>query len=380
MKIVERIRYKGKVPLMHISKNLFNEVNYYIRQTFFEGDVDYQISSLDMRFKNSENYKALPAQTAQQILRLIEKDWECFFKSMKEYKKHPDKFLGKPKIPHYKPKDGKHLLILTNQQVKLKEGKLSFPKKLHMPLIKTTVKQFNQIRILPKNGECIIEVVSEADEQPITENGILAIDPGVRNIITAIDTNGNSFCIKGGVVKSINQYFNKYRVNPTKRYWKLDDAFHKISAYIIKYCMDNKIGTIVIGHNDGWKQNANLGKITNQNFEFIPHNKLFQKISYKAKLVGIKVIISNESHTSKCSWLDNEPIEHHDTYQGKRISRGQFISSSGNLINADVNGALNIMEKAIPKSTVGLRDRGLGFSPKVVSAYKYMGYHFGGSC
>ena len=146
--------------------------------------------------------------------------------------------------------------------------------------------------------------------------------------------------------------------NNTKRLKKLEynrlnkvgDYMHKATRYIINYCVENNIGTIVIGHNNGWKQNINMGKKNNQNFVQIPFNMLIEKIQYKAKLIGINVIRNNESYTSKCSFLDNEEIKHHDKYLGKRIKRGLFKSKNGILINADVNGSYNILKKVFPNA------------------------------
>ena len=135
-----------------------------------------------------------------------------------------------------------------------------------------------------------------------------------------------------------------------KRYRKMEDVMHKISRFIINECIHNDIETIIIGHNDGWKQNVNLGKITNQKFVSIPYNRLTEKIQYKAQEEGIEIIIQNESHTSKCSFLDSESVCHHDTYLGKRITRSLFKSAKGTIIHADVNGAYNIIRKAKPEA------------------------------
>jgi len=118
----------------------------------------------------------------------------------------------------------------------------------------------------------------------------------------------------------------------------------------VKWLLDNKIGTLVIGKNDGWKQQINLGKRNNQNFVQIPHARFIEMLTYKAQLAGIKVILVEESYTSKCSFLDNEPIHKHEQYAGRRIKRGLFRASDGRLINADINGSANIMRKAIPNA------------------------------
>jgi putative transposase len=176
--------------------------------------------------------------------------------------------------------------------------------------------------------------------------------------------------VKGGPVKSINQYFNKWRAklmsNKDKqhykhwtrrlkklsldRYNKLHDIFHRVSKCIVDHCVKYDIGTIVIGYNPTWKQEANMGRRNNQNFVSIPFWTFINKIQYKAELIGIEVILMDESYTTKCSFLDREKIGWHYKYKGVRFGkkRGLFRASDGRVINADVNGAFNIMRKAIP--------------------------------
>ena len=192
---------------------------------------------------------------------------------------------------------------------------------------------------------------------------------GLNSLITAVNNVGlQPFVIKGGVVKSRNHFYNKINgylqsKKDKQRYAfqtkgqlkilknrnnQMQDIFHKISHKLVNYCISHNIGTIIIGYNPGWKQNLNLGIRTNQNFVQIPFAKLIDMIKYKAKFVGVNVSTHEEDYTSKCSFLDNEPIEKHAVYCGKRIKRGLFRTKRGNLINADVNGALTILIKAIP--------------------------------
>jgi len=190
--------------------------------------------------------------------------------------------------------------------------------------------------------------------------------------------------VKGKVVKSINQWYNKVRglnrsyvdsshpetkgmsIQTRKRNNKIKDFLHKASRKLINYCINNNIGTIIIGYNEKWKQKNNMGKRNNQNFVSIPHYQLIRMIQYKAKFIGIDVILTYESYTSKCSALDNEQIGKHDTYVGKRIKRGLFQSSNGIKINADVNGAMNIMRKVVPTAFQGKGIEAMVLSPQIV--------------
>ena len=154
---------------------------------------------------------------------------------------------------------------------------------------------------------------------------------------------------------------------------KVGDIMHKVSKATVAYAKSLNIDTIVIGHSNGRKQSINTGKKNNQNFAQLPFNALIQQIQYEAEEAGINVIIQDEGHTSKCSFLDNESMEHHDTYMGKRIRSGAFQSANGTLIHADLNGSCNIIKKAIPEAFangidgVGLHSRSLSITQMIIS-------------
>jgi len=352
-----------------VAKNLYNEANYIIRQKFLNEKKWVRYNEIYKIIKNSENYKILPAQTAQQILRILDNNWKAFFKSMKIWKKSPKKFLSRPKIPAYKRKDGEFILVFTNQQIRLKENYLYFPKKTKLKPIKTRISEkIHQVRIIPKGIVYILEIIYEKREidMILNKENVLGMDLGLNNLITIADTvSSDTYIIKGGVVKSINQFYNKLlakynsygfmtkiRKITLKRNNKINDFFHKVSRKIINYCILKNIGTIVIGYNKKWKNRIKLGKVNNQNFVQVPFWKLINMIRYKGKLVGIKVIQVYESYTSKCSFLDNEPVKKHKKYMGRRISRGLFKASNGRIINADVNAAFNMIRKIVPEFTV----------------------------
>jgi putative transposase len=242
-----------------------------------------------------------------------------------------------------------------------------------------------EVRIVPNGINYVCEIVykKEIEINNITSNRIIGIDLGINNIITIANNIGSEpIVIKGGIIKSIIQFYNKEKARvqsiydlakikyggklkrlDLKRNNKIKDYFHKLSRFVVNYCETNNISTIVIGYNPFWKQKSNIGKKNNQKFVQIPHSKLIQMIKYKAEALGIDVIMNEESYTSKCSFLDNESLEHHNKYLGKRIKRGLFRTSGGKIINADVNGALNIIRKAIPKAFANGIE-GIGLYPR----------------
>ena len=174
--------------------------------------------------------------------------------------------------------------------------------------------------------------------------------------------------VNGKPLKSTNQFYNKQKskfqselpknVKISKRIQKLtfkrdckiNDYLHKSSDYIVKFCLEHELNTLIVGYNELWKQGINIGKVNNQNFIHIPYYKLIHMLTYKCEKYGINFTTQEESYTSKCSFLDNEEITKHEVYKGKRIKRGLFQTSDNTLINADVNGSYNIMKKAIPNA------------------------------
>ncbi len=377
--------------LCHLGKNLYNLANWYYRQDFFALNNCLSYYDLDFMLKNKEAYRALPSQTSQQVLWLVVRNWKSYFKAQGEYRRNPFKFRAKPNIPNYKNKNGESIAIFTNQQCRIKFGWLHFPKSVNINPIKTRISnRLKEVRVVPL-GVCYkVEIVYEKDERDLTLNksNVACIDLGLNNLTTVVNNKGfKPFVVKGKVVKSINQYYNKqlarYRraenlknnfINTRriqklhlKRNNKINDIFHKLSSVILHYCKENDIGTIVIGYNERWKQKVNLGKKTNQNFVQVPFSALVQKISYKATFVGITVVLHEESYTSKCSFLDREPIEKRESYAGKRISRGLFRSANGTRINADVNASYNIMRKAVPNSILDDGIEGVGLHPLLVA-------------
>ena len=386
----ERIWLKPTAQLKyfcHISKNLYNEGNYQIRQELFKHNKWIRYNSLYHLVKSSSNYKLLPAPTAQQVLKILDRSWKAFFSTIKAWKKDKSKFQARPKPPGYKSKNGEFILVFTNQQVRIQDKILRFPKKIGLKL-KTRLPEntnIREVRIISKGVGYVAEIVyqKKIHPKPLNKDHIIAIDLGVRNLITTVSNNGlKPFVIKGGVVKSINQYYDKKRARfqsaydrqglktgktmqklTIKRNRKINDYFHKISRIIIEYCIMNDIGTVVIGYNPDWKQKCKIGKKNTRNFVTIPYYKLIHQLAYKAEEQGIMVIKQEESYSSKCSFLDNEPIRHHEKYLGRRMTKGLFKSHKGTIINADVNGAYNIMKKAFLNAINADRIEDVGLHP-----------------
>jgi putative transposase len=337
--------------------------------------------------ENQTDYRALPAPTSQQIIRVLYRNWWNFFAANKSYKTNPNKFNGRPKLPGYKDKvKGRNLVIFTNQQCRLRGGYILFPEVLKLKNLKTLVSSLQQVRIIPQSSCYIIEIVYKKEREKyyeLNKENYLGIDLGVNNL-AALVTNQElaPLLVNGRIIKSMNQYYNKRKAKlqsklkknqfiskriqrlTLKRNNKICDYLHKTSKFIINYCIKNNIGNIVIGKNNDWKQNINLGRINNQKFVNIPFNKLIYMIQYKAEESGISVIIQEESYTSKCDALALEFIEKHENYLGSRIKRGLFQSSVNKLINADVNGALNILRKVIGDNFIkNLTNRGFVNNP-----------------
>jgi putative transposase len=395
MLVVERIKMKwsqGLRDLCHASKDLYNRADYLIRQNYFyAGDeLDYQFVSYNLLYfqiKDDDAYKILPSQLAQQTLRVLEKNWSSYFASMKEWKANPSRFKKMPHPPNYKKKEGEFVATFTNQQCHVEDGWLRFPPRMagKPDDVKTRLPDdtiISEVRVVPRGLSYIIEIVYERREidLQLNKNNQLNIDLGLNNLVTCTDNiGGEPFVIRGGAVKSMNQYYNKKNARlrsirdlqghvfetkqmqrlAEKRNWKIADYFHKVSRYMVEHCIQHGIGMIAIGYNEDWKQHSNIGKRNNQNFVLIPFLDLVKKIEYKASLVGISVVLTEESYTSKASFLDLDEFTREGctgrrirslTVKGKRCRCNLYKRTNGQKIHADVNGSYNIGRKAVPEA------------------------------
>ncbi len=391
MQLAERIQVKRSPALSalcHRAKNLYNLANYYVRQELFiVGDV---LTYYDLCFmlRGQPAYRALPAQSAQQVLRQLAANWHSFFAACRAYRQDPAKFHGAPRPPRYKPRGGESVAFFTSQQCQIRKGWLTFPKKAGLPPVQTRVTQFQQVRVVPRGGYYVIEIVHEVTpaDLGLDKRHALGIDLGVTNLITAVNNVGlPPFAIRGGPAKAANQYYNKRlamlrssailanRRGTTRRIERLHrirankvgDIFHKASRVIVNFCIRHDIGTIAIGYNPGWKQACKLGPVGNQKFVHLPFLHLIREVQYKAALQGITVVLVPEGYTSRCSFLDGEAVGPHGAYAGRRVRRGLFRSGTGTLLNADVNAAYNILRQAVPDAFAdGIE--GVGLHPVLV--------------
>ena len=381
-------RYKELLELCHLSKNLYNVVLYTIRQHWFETVNDDTVKHKFLNYydvwnilkKDNPDYKAIDSHAAQLVIKQVEANFSSFF-SLLNLKKQ-GKYDKKVNLPTYLDKDGYNVISFNQfKRRELKNGYVSLPKSKTLRFkVKNTSLHF--INIVPKNDYIQVNFIYKKQEKELKkDNGkYMSIDIGVDNLATCFSNVGKTFIVDGKKVKHINQFYNKKigevkselkkknnkekshktRQLTLKRNNKIDDYLHKTSRYIISQAASNDVRTIIVGHNKNWKQEVSIGKANTQNFVSIPFNKLIHELKYKGMLEGINVIEIEESYTSKCSALDNETIEKHDKYIGKRVHRGLF-QSKDHLLNADVNGAINIMRKFLKCNCDAVMPADVGF-------------------
>lgn len=384
LKHLTKKEYLALKELCFLSKNMYNVALYSIRQYYFTEKKFLNYAKNYHLCKDNENFALLNSNSAQQIMKVVDRNFKSFFSLIEIAKKGQYQYKD-IKLPKYLPKDSYFNLIFgefncskekftvpMSPTFKRLYGKVEFliPKNLKDKKIK-------EVRILPKNNARFFEVqyIYELEESQIklNEQNILAIDLGVDNLCTCVTNKGKSFIIDGKKLKSINQFANKENSRlqsikdkqkikgMTKRQGKLwskrnnrvNDYLNKSVKTIINYCTQNDIGTIVIGYNPTIQRNINIGKVNNQNFVNIPIGNIREKLQYQCERNNIKLIEQEESYTSKADFLSNDIIptfkigdKANYTFSGKRISRGQYQSKTGIILNADINGALNILRKS----------------------------------
>lgn len=363
------------------SKNVYNQANYLIRQAFIKENKVLSAFDVQKLMQDVDCYKECGSQAAQKTIQLVSNMWKSFFKANKDYQKNPEKYLGRPKIPKYLPKDGRQVYMLKNIQCSLQDGlfRISY-KPFNQYSVRTHAKgKLMQCRFVPKKEYYIMEIVYEIDVPECDENidRICSIDLGVENFITVVNNFGSQpFIVKGGEIKSVNQYFNKKKAElqsdlkkktgndwsnrleklTNKRYEKIKYLMHCISKKLVGYCVLYNVDTLIIGLNKKWKQ-ENGGM---QNFTYIPYDLFINQVKSKCEQNGIKYIKIEECYTSGTSFLDNEEPVKENYDKQRRVYRGLFVSKSGKTINADVNGAYQILKKVVPDAfSKGIEGAGL---------------------
>lgn len=393
--------------LCRLSKNLYNEALYSVRQYYFSEKKYLRYEDNYHYCKSSDNYKLLNTDIAQQTMKVVDRSFKSFFGLIALAKQGLYSFED-ISIPHYRPKDDYFSLLIP--RAKIKNGAFAIPVSLEFKKQYGTVtirvpemlwdKTIKEIRIHPKcNGKFFeIEYVYEKPEVsvPLNPSKFLSVDLGLDNLASCVTDDGASFIIDGKQIKSYNRLYNKENarlqsakdlqgieggtkrqyLNLRKRNRRIRHGMSVAASRIIRFCIDNEIGNLVVGCNPEWKQGINIGKQNNQNFVQIPHGTLRNKLSYLCKLYEIRYIEQEESYTSKASFFDNDPIPVYDpenpkdyVFSGKRISRGQYRSKNGIVINADINGALNILRKCNLIDLTALQDSGCVSQPQRIRLF-----------
>lgn len=375
MYLTERHVVKNNRELDEIcfkTKNLYNKALYLVRQHYFETKSYlsfFEVYRL-MADSKDEDYYALPCKVSVQTLMLLDRNFKSFFTLLKKKKKNE---YDKPiRIPRYLDKEGRAIATFPKgsvSKVYLRKGIIKLSSLSIQIPTKVTESNIVEVRVLPRNNHHVVEVVYKVEEKESkSDNGRYAsIDLGLNNLATVGSNVVKPFIINGRPLKSINQYWNKEKSRlqsllkgnnnkktskriesiTNKRNNKVKDYLHKYSKMLVNFLVSNDISTLVIGYNEEWKQNINIGKKNNQTFTAIPFYTFIKQLEYKCKLEGINIILTEESYTSKCSFLDNESVEKHESYLGKRVKRGLFRSAKNRIINADLNGSLNILRKVV---------------------------------
>lgn len=360
--------------------------NLFVMPTTKNKILSYQfLNALFKTTKNRDYMSELSRQTAQNMIKIATQDIKKFFLSLRTYKQNPDGFTGKPRIPSYKKSGGSCTFELTNQDITFRDGKLNFPKTKASFIVGDSIHgKIKVVHIKPYYNNFLLCITyddgNSFNKEYVDPERIIAIDFGINNIAAIANNVGlPGLLFKGGIVKAENQWFNKKRAsimhglmvgktNPNQftchslekismhRNGLIKTYLHTISNQIVQWSVDNQIDTIVLGYNKYWKKKINIGSSNNQNFTSIPFGQLKHYLHYKGERCGIRVIEQEESYTSKASFLDADQIPVYNDnieyckFSGRRISRGLYRSQNGTIVNADLNGAGNILRKACPKA------------------------------
>ncbi len=365
------------------SNKLTNCATYIFRQAFFTfGIVVTDIFEAQSVLKDNPHYKLLQSQVAQKVIETVGES----FKSFKELREmfFKGQLVNEPKLPNYRKKNGLAVITYPKQALKfnktkkevrlplgndfkntfgLKEIWIDFPSNLEFENIK-------ELRVIPKNLFFYAEWVykTEKKEVSLDNTRFLAIDHGLNNWLTCLSNIGKSFIVDGRKLKSENQWYNKkvakIKTGKDKSYWddelakvtetrnrQVRDSVNKAARFIINFCLKNRLGKLIFGWNDRSKDSINIGKKNNQEFVQIPTSRLKERIKQLCEEYGIEFIQTEESYSSKASFLDNDKLfkfgekPKDSKFSGKRVKRGLYQASNKKLINADLNACGNIARK-----------------------------------
>jgi putative transposase len=379
-------RFKQLDQAAFASKNLYNAANYLVRQSFIFQSVYMNNVQVFQQIKSHEAYVSLPRKVSNQVLIQLDNAWKAFFEAMKEWRAHPEKFSGRPKLPGYKHKTaGRNLLAYEKGAIwkrELSRGIIAVSGLGELVKTRQTRQSVDQVRLVPRGDHYVIEVIYQCEAKPAAVDPALfaALDVGV-NVLAALTSNKAGFIprlVNGRPLKSINQLYNKRRAQwqkklakgkhftshhldrlTTKRNRRVQHYLHTASRRIIDLLVAEGIGTLIIGKNPFWKQEVEMGRRNNQEFVQIPHARFIEILAYKAALVGIQVIITEESYTSQASFLDRDELPVYDPertdkpyFSGRRAGR-LYRASQKRLLHADVNGSYNIARKVFPTAFDG---------------------------
>jgi len=382
MKLVEKHKIYKSHPsysklddMSRKANNLYNQCVYFAKNS---QNLSEDLKNLDKVMKSfpdeHDNYRSFGyVASAQQITRLFQQNLRSYFASIKDYKKNPNKYTGRPNFPKFRKSGERHQVIFTNQVAKLVGNTITiasrtFENKLSITLRTNSAKKLCQVVFAPRNDYFLVYVTYEVEDATISQksNKVASIDIGLKNLATVTfsekdepilyrsdlvkinkDFNRLDADYKSILKKTQNKYTSKRRKRLSeKRAGLIEDRLHKISREIINDLSHRGVSTAIVGKNTGQKINNRF-----KNFVQVPLFRLIEMIKYKAELAGITFIQVNESYTSGTSFLDNELPTKEFYNSNRRKFRGLFFSNTLKRINADVNGSFQIMKKVYEKFT-----------------------------
>lgn len=370
------------IRLCKVSNDLYNQSLYHWRQRRDDDGVfltEFQLRR-EMRdvpnLDGEYNYRLLKARMADQTIKEVHLAIMTFFNAMKDWKQHPEKYKAMPAFPRYHKSGGLTMIQIDSQYFRIRNGRIIYDRGKNLGIDipqydvwRERLESAKILRVRPMRTFMIVEIVYEQDciRADVSPDRVAALDLGIDNLCTVVSPCGCTI-YNGRQLKSFNQGCNKeiakaksilmqqqpdiknanskrLRAMYDRRNRFMETFMHTLSRQIVNQLIGEHVGVLVVGFNKGWKQNTGMNKIQNQKFAYIPFFQLQSKLRYKCQMAGIEYVEQEEGYTSKCDALGMEVIGFHDNYAGRRQHRGLFVSSTGKAVNADMNGALNILRK-----------------------------------